>query len=113
MEDEPWAVEFYVDRRGRKVVEEFIDDLPPAEQAQIAHELLLLRDFGLNAESTGARHVSGRIWELRPGGNRLFYFAHTGRRLIILHGYRKKGQKAPKREIAIAERRLVEVLRRG
>ena len=37
---------------------------------------------------------------------RLFYFAYTGRQFIILHAFRKKGQKTPRKEIETAERRM-------
>jgi phage-related protein len=42
------------------------------------------------------------------GDNRLFYCTFTGRRFVILHGYRKKGQKAPEQDIATAERRMAD-----
>ena len=58
-------------------------------------------------------HVEGPIWELRAEfGGRVFYFAHSGRRFVLLHGYRKKSQKAPRREIETALRRWEDVLRR-
>ncbi|MHB0876283.1 MAG: type II toxin-antitoxin system RelE/ParE family toxin [Anaerolineae bacterium] len=39
--------------------------------------------------------------------------AHAGRRFIVLHGYRKRSQKAPRREIETARRRLQDFLSRG
>jgi phage-related protein len=60
-----------------------------------------------------AKHLNGKLWELRPGANRFFYFAYVGRRFVILHAYRKQSQKAPLRELAVAERRLAEVLTGG
>jgi len=56
--------------------------------------------------------MEGAIWQQRGGSGRLFYFAHTGRRCIILHGYVKKGQKAPAEEIATALRRWQDFLSR-
>lgn len=58
-----------------------------------------------------ARPIAG-IWELRPGPNRFFYVAHTGRRFVILHGYRKQSQAAPVREIETAKRRWADFLDR-
>ena len=57
-----------------------------------------------------ARPVQGKLWELRPGGIRLFYFAFIDHQFVILHGYRKQGMKAPEREIMVALRRMKELL---
>jgi phage-related protein len=35
---------------------------------------------------------------------------YVGRRFVILHGFRKKSQKTPIREIATAERRMADFL---
>ncbi|MFZ1465030.1 MAG: type II toxin-antitoxin system RelE/ParE family toxin [Anaerolineae bacterium] len=48
-----------------------------------------------------------------PGANRFFYFAYVDRRFVILHAYRKQSQKTPPQELALAERRLAEVLTGG
>jgi phage-related protein len=37
-------------------------------------------------------------------GFRLFYVTVKGNALVLLHGYKKQLQKAPKKEIAIAEK---------
>ena len=64
-----------------------------------------------------ARPVRGKLWELRiqSGRNiyRIFYFAHTGRRFVLLHTFQKKTRKTPRKELAIAERRLNDVLARA
>ena len=43
------------------------------------------------------------------GLGRVFYCARPGRRIIMLHGYIKKSQKTPARELEVAHRRLKEV----
>jgi phage-related protein len=57
-----------------------------------------------------ARHIKGRLWELRPGDNRLFCFLQLEQKFVILHGYRKQSMKAPDKEIATALRRMQELL---
>ncbi|WP_416768925.1 type II toxin-antitoxin system RelE/ParE family toxin [Sulfurimonas sp. ST-25] len=37
------------------------------------------------------------------------YFAHTGRRFVLLHGFVKKTQKTPRKEIDIAKQRMKEM----
>ena len=105
-----WRVVFYKDSRGRSPVAGYLNMLPVTEQAAADEAFRLLREFGLSLGLPHARHVSGKLWELRPGASRIFYFAHVGRRFVILHAYRKQSRKTPPLELALAERRLAEVL---
>lgn len=57
-----------------------------------------------------AKQIKGKLWELRPGGIRLFYFAYIKQQFVILHGYRKQGQKAPEHEIETALMRMRRLL---
>ena len=43
------------------------------------------------------------IWELRPGNNRVLYFYFKNDTFVLLHQFRKKTQKTPKREIERAK----------
>lgn len=108
-----WRVVFYKDSRGRSPIAEYLNALPVAEQATAAETFRLLREFGTALGMPHAKHIGGKLWELRPGANRFFYFAYVGRRFVILHAYRKQTQKTPAQELAIAERRLTEVLMGG
>jgi phage-related protein len=80
------------------------------EQAKIRNALRLLQEFGSTLSSPHAKQIKGKLWELRPGGIRLFYFAFIDQQFVILHGYRKQSQKAPDREIKIALKRMNEKL---
>lgn len=97
-----WSIVFYKDHRGKCPPLEFIEDLPVIEQAKIRNELRLLQEFGTNLSMPHAKPIQGKLWELRPGGIRLFYFAYIEQQFVILHGYRKQSQKAPGGEIEIA-----------
>jgi len=108
-----WRIFFYKDCRGRSPIAEYLNALPVAEQAAAEEAFCLLREFGISLGLPHAKHVSGILWELRPGANRFFYFAYVGRRFVILHAYRKQSQKTPPQELALAERRLAEVLAGG
>lgn len=105
-----WNIVFYVDHRGKCPPREFIDELPVMEQARVRNVLRLLQEFGANLNMPHAKQIKGKLWELRPGGVRLFYFAYIGHQFVILHGYRKQSQKAPDREIEIAMRRMQDLL---
>ena len=105
-----WNIVFYVDHRGKCPPREFIDELPVMEQAKIRNVLRLLQEFGTNLSMPHAKQIKGKLWELRPGGVRLFYFAYIEEQFVILHAYKKQSQKAPKREIEIAIRRMQELM---
>ena len=105
-----WRIVFYKDHRGKCPPLEFIEELPVMEQAKILNTLRLLQEFGTTLGRPHARPIQGKLWELRPGGIRLFYFAYIEHQFVILHGYRKQGLKAPDREIATALRRMEELM---
>jgi phage-related protein len=105
-----WQITFYEDHRGKSPVLDFINQLQICERAKIYNSLRLLEEFGTQLGMPHARQIEGKLWELRPGSNRLFYFLFTGQSFVILHGYRKQTMKAPIREVKIAEHRMLEVL---
>ena len=105
-----WSIVFYKDHRGNCPPLEFIEELPVMEQAKIRNALRLLQEFGTNLSMPHAKPIQGKLWELRPGGIRLFYFAYIEQQFVILHGYRKQSQKAPGGEIEIALRRMQELM---
>lgn len=109
----PWRVVFYKDNRGHSPIVEYLNMLPVTEQAAAQEAFSLLREFGLSLGMPHAKHINGKLWELRPGANRFFYFACVGRRFVVLHSYRKQSQKTPLHELALAERRLAVVLTGG
>jgi phage-related protein len=60
--------------------------------------------------------VRGKLWELRVRAGRaryrILYFAFVGQRFVLLHGFVKKTANTPRREIEIAERRMVDFIAR-
>jgi len=102
-DSQQWSVEFYADAMGRIKVLEFLNSLPTQERSAIKRSIELLLEFGIQLPAPYVRAIVGhrKLWELRAGSIRLLYFAHTGRRFVILHAFRKKGQKTPQREMAL------------
>ena len=89
-----------------------VEGLPPRDQARVARAIALLCEFGPHLGLPHARPVAGGLWELRAGAERIFYFATTGQRFILWHAYRKKSQKAPRREVETAWRRWADFMER-
>jgi phage-related protein len=113
-----WKVVFYETETGESPVWDFIFGLPAKDQAKVVRDLDLLEEFGLELRAPYVRSVTGRrkLWELRVrgigGAYRFLYFAFTGQRMVLLHAFAKKTEKTPRREIAIAEKRMDDFLRR-
>ena len=61
----PWRIVFYEDNRGRSPITDYLNALPVAEQAAADEAFRLLREFGVSLGTPHARHVSGKLWELR------------------------------------------------
>ena len=111
-QDPQWMVEFYQDVRGHRPVEEWLDTLPDKEHARLRRGFDMLKRFGVQLVMPHARHLRGKLFELRVASGRrdfrVLYFAAAGRRLILLHGFAKSTAKTPEKDLAIAERRLAE-----
>ena len=105
-----WQIFFYEDHRGKSPVLEFLNSLSPKDRAKASNSFKLLEEFGTKLSMPHARRIDGKLWELRPGDNRLFYFLQIDRKFVIVHGYRKQSMKAPEKEIATALRRMQELL---
>lgn len=58
------------------------------------------------------KHLDGDIWELRPLSNRIMFAFYKENTFILLHLFKKKTQKTPKREILNAIRELEDYKRR-
>ena len=58
------------------------------------------------------KQIEGEIWILRPIPNRMFFATLEDNQLILLHQFRKRSQKTPKREIEQAKRELADWLER-
>ncbi len=75
-----------------------------------------LRVRNVQARYPLVRHIEGDLWELREESRtniyRVLYCFASGRRIVFLHGFQKKTQKTPRREIELAGQRLAHFLAR-
>ncbi len=110
MAQDEWIVEFYVGPSGTRPVNEFIEGLDAKAKARLIGAIERLRVLNVNAKEPLVRHIEGKLCELRRESDtsiyRLIYFFFTGRRVVFLHGFQKKTQKTPRREIETALRRM-------
>jgi phage-related protein len=111
-----WSIDYFVSENGKSPIKDFIDSLSPESKAKFIFIADLLTEYGLNVREPYVKPITGtrKLFEIRikdrQNIHRIFYFAFTGRRLVLLHGFTKKTDRAPQREIEIAESRMREFL---
>lgn len=114
--DEQWKILLYQTLQGDSPVKEFINSLEQRAQAKVYDAMNLLKSFGIKLGSPHVKKVTGtEMWELRILGAdsiRVLYIAITGKTFLILHGFKKKKDKTPPKEIRTAEERLVDHITR-
>ena len=116
-----YTVEFYETQDGECQVWDFLEGLrikaASNTDARIQHKqaslyIELLQQNGTHMNENITKHLEDGIWELRPGNNRVFYFFFQDDIFVLLHQFRKKSQKTPKREIEKAKRERDDYLSR-
>ena len=110
--DEKWKVILYRSPSGVHPVQQFIDSLEIKAQSKAQDAIYMLKEFGIRLGLPHIKKLTGTdLWELRIIGNdsiRVLYVAVTGRTFLLLHGFKKKKDKTPPKEIRTAEDRLAE-----
>lgn len=111
-----WEVIFYETSQGARPAEEWLKEQGPKVGARFGRVFDLLEEYGTNVKGPYVAHVRGKLWEVRVEREkvqrRLLYFTALGRKFVILHGYVKKTQKAPPKEIEVAEQRMKDCINR-
>jgi len=107
-------VTFYETPSGRSPVTDFIDKQPGTDQAVIVVVFEGIEEYGFAAKGAQFRQLQGKLWEIKikapSGGYRFLYATLDRENLVILHGFKKKTQKTPPKEMKTALRRLKEWL---
>ncbi len=90
-----WQVVFYMDEEDTEPVKDFILAQPDKAIAEILHVFKLLREFNIQLGMPYVRKVNKLgLRELRIKHSsdlyRVFYFACTGRKYVLLHAILKK-----------------------
>lgn len=110
-------IRFYRTESGTCPVEEFLDSLTGKQAQKIAWVLQLVEEMNTVPVQYLQKLVNtDDLWEVRvQAGNNIFRLLGflEGNELIVLnHGFQKKTQKTPKKEIQLAEARKKDYLKR-
>jgi len=107
-----FIVEFYEDEKGNSDVWEFLEGLREKSKSnkdariqykQIILQIELLEMNGTRQSPNNVKNIEGDIWEIRPGHNRVFFVHVEDGKFVLLHHYRKKTRRTPKKEIIKAK----------
>jgi phage-related protein len=108
-------VRYYLTAAGRSPVEKFIGSLPESTRLEVFDAISLL-DSGRALEMPVSRNLSSirpGLRELRfrdkAGQVRIIYFIEKRVAIYLVHGFRKKTQGIPRKELAVILNRLKEI----
>jgi len=105
-----WTVEFYKTEDNQSPIEEWLDSIPKTA----IRNLSLLEELGLTIREPYVKSLGDKLYEIRAkdtnGIYRVIYFAYTGKRFVMLHGFTKKIQKTPSKDFKIAKKRMEELI---
>lgn len=104
-----WKIECYLDARGRNPVEEFIRSLTGPEQAILRARIAFLSEVGNRAREPLSKSLGKGLFELRTKSSRIVYCFKPGSVIVLLHGFTKKSQRTPQRELQTALNRMEEI----
>jgi len=97
------TVAYYLSPTGKNPVKEFIDSLNIKQIRKITHLFKAIQTYGLSAIHPHLKKVTQTpFYELRILGSdniRLFFINTSSDSVILLHGYIKKTQKIPLKEL--------------
>jgi phage-related protein len=113
-----FTVEFYETSSGRCPVRRFLDKLKgsdPDDFAAVLAGLAKLRNSKYHRPAL-SKSIGDDLFELRHVGKlntRVLYFFMKGRRIILVHGLRKKTRANPVRDRHLARQRKEDWLKRN
>ncbi len=107
-----WVVEYYKKENGNIPVLEYLLSLNAKMRAKAFSEIELLEKHGNELKEPYVKAIRGvkykGIFELRikfaSDISRIFYFCYHGKKYVLLHGFNKKSDKIPQRELERALR---------
>ena len=103
-----WRITFHSPKLEAEILA-----LPAGFVARFIRYAERMETYGPDLGMPHTRAMGGGLFELRlnaqEGIARVFYCTVVGRRIVMLHQFVKKTDKAPRKELEIAERRMKEV----
>ena len=109
-----WEVIYYISPSGNNPVSDFLDGLDEQTQTKLLRVVANIEEYGLLSVIPHIKKLTGTpLWEIRVLGKsnaRIIYIVPTQNRILLLHGFIKKTNKTPSKEIEIANSRYKQYL---
>lgn len=107
-----YIVYYFVSPSGDNPVSDFLDSLSEQQQAKVLRLFHYIKLYGLSAVLPHVKKLSGTpLWEIRILGKdniRIVYAVPLQSTVLVLHGFIKKTQKTPTKELQTALTRLAQ-----
>ena len=111
-----WSVIYYQKSNGEVPVLDFLLSLNTKLRAKAFSELELLQKHGPSLREPYVKAIKGDLYkglyELRirfsSDISRIFYFSAMNQTYVLLHGFIKKSEETPKRELERAKRYMMD-----
>ncbi len=104
---------FYQASSGKEPVREWLKALPEEDRKTIGKDIATV-EFAWPVGMPLCRALQGGLWEVRSslqhGRISRVLFFNLKSQMVLLHGFIKKTQKTPAKDLQIAEKRMKEVL---
>lgn len=108
------TVQYYLTAKGENPVKDFLESLSKQQKSKIFRIFFTIEQYGLLAILPHTKKLTGTpLWEIRVLGKdnvRIIYVSLIQDSIHVLHGFIKKKQKTPQKEIETALMRYKELL---
>ena len=98
-----YSIDFYTDASGDVPMQEYLDSLTNKMRAKTFRSMQLLREFEPELRAPNTKPFEDGIFELRTSqgsiAGRCLFFFYDGDVIVLTHGFVKKTQKTPRKEI--------------
>jgi len=115
--DNKTKVQYYISNSGKNPFSDFLDSLSSSQQSKILKVFVYLETYGLLSVIPHIKKLSGTpFWEIRILGKdniRVIFVIPLKDLILVLHGFIKKKQKTPLKEIKTAYVRYQDWLNRN
>lgn len=104
-------ITYYLKSSGENPVKDFIDSLSEKQKAKIFRIFQYIESYGLQVPLPHIKKLTRPLWEIRILGHaniRIIYAVAQKDTVLLLHGFLKKTQKTPAKEISTALNRLAD-----
>jgi len=100
---------YYITPSGGNPVKDFLDSLQKSQKAKVFRIFQTFNLYGLTSIIPHTKKLTGTpLWEIRIKGKdsiRIIYIMQTKRSILVLHGFIKRTQKTPQKELRLAIQR--------